>query len=369
MNTGNLPPLRNSEELENEQPTFLRGDAWFSADISDCLLDFTKQQKRQFFALSYNGQPFARLGDVQVISGQAGHGKSMLISQIIAALLKGEFGGLRYELADTFPNPKVLLIDTEQSESDVIECKNRVLDLCGFPLQEPREDFFIAMLRSTESAEERWKKTLRAIWEIRPNIIILDGLLDVVHNFNEQTDCAETIYKCLQIATYYNAAMMCVLHQNPLSQKLVGHLGSAAMRKVSDIFVVTKCKDKSGVSFKVTETKARGHQDIDDWEFRVIRTAWGRPEQITSPPTADDTDIFDIRDWLRAGQNEIDWPAWGTAIKGLFRAHGNIKGNDRLQRCFDKALNKRYIVEQPKEEWNKGQKHPKYNLMTDNLNY
>lgn len=358
----NLPKLRTFAEMENEQPTFLSGDGWVSADIRDCFLDFTEPYKRPFFALSYNRQPFARLGDVQVISGQAGHGKSMLLSQIIAALLKGEFGGLRYELADTFPNPKVLLIDTEQSENDVIECKNRVLDLCGFPLQEPREDFFVAMLRSTESAEERWRKTLRAIWEIKPNIIILDGLLDVVRDFNSQTDCAEIIYKCLQIATYYNAAMMCVLHQNPQSQKLVGHLGSAAMRKVSDIFVVKKSKDKNGVSFKVTEEKARGHQDIDDWEFRVIPTAWGRPEQITTASPSKEISIEQIEVWLRAGQGDIDWPADLSAVKQIFRERGKIKGNDALQDCIRRAKNRRFLVEQPRDEWNDGQKYPKYNL-------
>lgn len=369
MNTGNLPKLRTSAELENEQPTFLSGDGWFYADTSKLYLDFTKPYTRPNFALSWNGQRFARLGDVQVITGQAGHGKSMLFSQIITAILKGEFGGLRYELSDIIPKPKILLIDTEQSENDVIEGKNRIMDLCDFDLEQSRDDFKIIMLRDTDTALDRWRMTLKAIYEMQPNFVILDGLLDVVKDFNNQEQCAEIIYKCLQVASQYKASMMCVLHQNPLTQKLVGHLGSAAMRKVSDLLAVSKDKSKGEITFKVSQVKARGHHDIDDWQFRVIPTAWGKPEQITSPPTADDTDIFDIRDWLRAGQNEIDWPAWGTAIKGLFRAHGNIKGNDRLQRCFDRALNKRYIVEQPKSEWDKGQKHPKYYLMTDNLNY
>ena len=241
----NPPPEPTEEELQAR--AFLSGDEWYGTQINDNeWLDFKEDYNRPNFVFSFRGRPFARLGDVQVISGQAGHGKSMLFSQIITAILKGEFGELRYELGDSIPNPRILLIDTEQSKDDVIAGKNRVMELCGWGMQEPRNDFKILMLRDTETALERWRKTLQAIYIVQPNIIVLDGLLDVVTDFNSQTECAELIFKTLQVATRYKAAMMCVLHQNPLSQKLVGHLGSAAMRKVSDILVVTKDKTKSG---------------------------------------------------------------------------------------------------------------------------
>ena len=144
-----LPELQTYEELKAQQPPdFLKGDEWYDTVISDNeWLDFTEAYTKPNFALSFRGRPFARLGNVQVISGQAGHGKSMLFSQIITALLKGEFGELRYELADSIPNPKLLLIDTEQSKDDVIAGKNRVMELCGWGYQEKRDNFRIVMLR------------------------------------------------------------------------------------------------------------------------------------------------------------------------------------------------------------------------------
>ena len=103
---------------------FLSADEWFGTVIpDDKWLDFTQEYVKPNFALSFRGRPFARLGDVQIVSGQAGHGKSMLFSQIITAILKGEFGELRYELSDLIPRPVVLLIDTEQSKDDVIAGK------------------------------------------------------------------------------------------------------------------------------------------------------------------------------------------------------------------------------------------------------
>ena len=352
-----LPPL-----AAQQPPDFLKGDGWFEAVISDNeWLDFTEAYTKPNFALSFRGRPFARLGDVQVISGQAGHGKSMLFSQIITTLLKGEFGELRYELADSIPNPKLLLIDTEQSKDDVIAGKNRVMELCGWGYQERRDNFRIVRLRDTETAIERWRKTLRAIFEVQPNFIILDGLLDVVDDFNSQTECAELIYKCLQTATHYEAAMMCVLHQNPLSTKLTGHLGSAAMRKVSDIIVVSKNKKDDNIVFDVTEAKARGHQDIEDWQFRVIPSLWGIPEQINSI-SIDDIDIESIKQWLQDGQNDVQWPCYESAIKNVIKERGNVRSNTVLQECVKRARNRRFLVEQPKEEWDKGQKYPKYYL-------
>ena len=362
------PALRDREgrafliERPAQQPDFLKSDEWFGTPIAPSeWLDFTEAYTSPNFALSFRGRPFARLGDVQVISGQAGHGKSMLFSQIITALLKGEFGELRYELADSIPNPKILLIDTEQSKNDVIAGKNRVMELCGWGMQQAIDNFRVIMLRDTETAIGRWRKTLQSVYEVQPNFIILDGLLDVVEDFNAQTECAELIFKCLQTATHYKAAMMCVLHQNPLSTKLTGHLGSAAMRKVSDILVVSKDKKSDNIVFNVTQAKARGHQDIADWQFRVVPSLWGRPEQIGSI-SSDDIDIESIKQWLQDGQADIEWPAYESTIKTVIKERGNVRSNDVLQECIKRAKNRRFIVEQPREEWEPGQRYPKYYL-------
>lgn len=362
-----LPPLRSSSEIIAEQPErdeFLKGEEWFGTTINDNeWLDFRELYVRPNFLLSFRGRPFARMGNIVIISGQAGHGKSMLISQIITSILHGEFGGLRYELSDTIPQPVVLLIDTEQSKDDVICAKNRVMELCGWGVQDEQPAFRVLMLRNTETAIERWKKTLQAVYEVRPNVIILDGLIDIVNDFNDQKECADIIYKCMMTASHYEAVMMCVLHQNPLSTKLVGHLGSAALRKVVDILTVTKDKDKTSndVIFNVTETKARGHQDLEDWKFRVLPTSWGLPQQIEESKVSD-IDIESIKQWLEDGQDDIEWPAYESDIKTVIKKRGNIKGNDLLQECVKRAKNRRLLVEQPKDEWNAGQKHSKYYL-------
>ena len=88
----NLPQLQSADELKAQQPPdFLKNDEWFGTVINkDEWLDFKEAYTKPNFLLSFRGRPFARMGDVQVISGQAGHGKSMLLSQIITAIFHGD---------------------------------------------------------------------------------------------------------------------------------------------------------------------------------------------------------------------------------------------------------------------------------------
>ena len=165
----------------------------------------------------------------------------------------------------------------------------------------------------------------------------------------------------MQVATYYSASVWCLVHLNPNGAKLVGHLGSMLERKVTDLFSTSKDNSKGEAIFTVTQKKARG-RDVPEWKFRVLPiNGWGRPEQINSI-SSDDIDIEDIRKWLQEGQNDVEFPAYESSIKNIFKERGNVRSNDTLQECVTRAKNRRFLIEQPKEEWEAKQKHPKYYL-------
>lgn len=357
-----LPPLATPEELKALQPPdFLNGDSWFGVDVSGDYLDFEEPYESPKYTLSQNGIAFAPLGGIHALTGQAGHGKTMLFSQYMAAILSGEYGGLRYELSDSVPKPSVLYIDTEMEKCNTIAVKNRVCEMVGWNPQQKRDNFIILMLRETTTAQERWQKTLRAIYEKRPTVVFIDGLLDVVNDFNSNEECQRRIYECMQVASHYQCSVWCLVHQNPgNTTKLVGHLGSMLERKVTDVFATVKdINAKTGdVTFKVEQKKARG-RDVPAWKFRVLPVgSYGRPEQIDESTDFDDID--EIHKWLQDGQNLIEWPATVTDIKKIFKECGGVGNSDRQQRDVEAAKNRRFIVEQPREEWEKGQKHPKY---------
>ena len=223
------------------------------------------------------------------------------MSQLEAATLGGHFGNtvcreIGHKLRDqegfhVIPT-KLLHIDTEQGKDDTIAFKNRVISMSGIAKDEAREHFFILRLRDTETAKERWQKILKAIWQVQPTDIFLDGMLDIVEDYNDQKECQPIIRKCMMLATYFDTSLWAVLHENPMVDKLVGTLGSITQRKVSEIFTVVKVKqndlkdnerrsDLPDIYFKVKQVKARG-KDVADWMFQYVTNqgGWGEPVEI-----------------------------------------------------------------------------------------
>lgn len=359
-----LPDLPTSEEIEHEQRDrfFLRDDEWYNVDVSQDYLNFGEPWNKPKYTLSFSGVPFAPIGGIHAVTGQPGHGKTQTFIQFMAAILNNQYGGLRYELGDMVSHPVVLYVDTEQEKDNTIAAKNRVCELIEWDPQQPRDDFFVLMLRETAEAIDRWRKTLKAIYEIRPTVVFIDGLLDVVDDFNSNEECQRLIYKCMQVATHYQCSVWCLVHQNPNTTKLVGHLGSMLERKVTDIFCTSKdFNEKTGeITFTVKQMKARG-RDVPKMKFRVLNVgSCGLPEQIDESSIIDNID--EIRKWLQCGQDDIEWPATATQIKNLFKKYGGVGAAEQQQRDLCAARNRRFIIEQPRDEWAPSQKFTKYKL-------
>ena len=303
MNEENKIPLPGEEDARPlpKKPDFLQGDDWFDADISGDFLDFDKPYRPPRYTMEREGVPFADVGEIHIVSGKPGNGKTGLMSQLEAALLCGRFGntvarkvGHKKDGSDEFYEVpvKLLHIDTEQGEDDTIGFKNRILSMAGIDKEWAKEHLFILRLRDTDLAKDRWRKILKAIWQIQPTDIFLDGMIDIVEDYNDQKECQPIIRKCMKMATHYDTSLWSVLHENPMVDKMVGTLGSITQRKVSEIFSVIKVKqadlppDKRDPSlpdiyFRVNQNKARG-RDVDDWLFfyETNPGGWAQPREI-----------------------------------------------------------------------------------------
>ena len=308
----NKIPLPGEQDAKPQVPDFLKGDDWFEADVSQDFLDFDEPYRPPRYTMEREGVPFADVGELHIISGKPGNGKTGLMSQLEAATLGGQFGkticrqvghiqrddGGNIINDDTNrpvyqPRPtRILHIDTEQGKDDTIAFKNRVISMSGINPQEAKEHFFILRLRDTETAKERWRKILKAIWQVGPTDIFLDGMLDIVEDYNDQVECQPIIRKCMMLATHYDTSLWAVLHENPMVDKLVGTLGSITQRKVSEIFSVIKVKqcdlkpneqrpDLPDIYFRVKQNKARG-RDVQNWLFQYVTNqgGWGQPVEI-----------------------------------------------------------------------------------------
>ena len=353
--SNNIPKL-NATEV----PDFLQGDNWFNEDTSGLYLDFTKPYKPPRWTLSHDGTPFAKMGDLHVIQGKAGHGKTSLMTQFMATLLCGSFGHLRCELKE---DPTVLYIDTEMSEDDTIAIKNRVCTLSGIPINQPCDRFKVVRLRETESAEERWRQVLKVIWEVHPTVCFLDGALDVVNDYNSQEECQPIIRKCMMLVTHYDMSMWCVLHENPMADKMVGTLGSIMQRKVTEAFSVRKHKHEKDkyphmpdIWFEVLQPKARG-KDQDEWAFEVVNAeSWGMPIELDQNGRVDnEANQKELRDKRDADEyfKSFNWTSIGATYTDLekhLRAKG-LTSNRRISYLFNVAMEYGIIYKSDKRKY------------------
>ena len=338
--TENKIPLPGEQDIKPPQPDFLKGDDWFDADISGDFLDFDKPYRPPRYTMEREGVPFADVGEIHIISGKPGNGKTGLMAQLIAATLGGRFGntvarkvGHKVNGSDDFHElpTRILYVDTEQGEDDTIGFKNRVISMSGVSKEDAKEHLKILRLRDTELAKDRWRKILKAIWQMQPTDIFLDGMLDIVEDYNDQKECQPIIRKCMMLATHYDTSLWAVLHENPMVDKLVGTLGSITQRKVSEIFTVIKIKqcdlkpneqrpDLPDIYFRVKQNKARG-KDVADWLFEYVTNAggWGQPVEIEDNGTKvvdskemqfikEADDRFGKMNWTSAGlsRSEVD---------------------------------------------------------------
>jgi hypothetical protein len=301
MNENNKIPLPGEQDEKPPKPDFLQGDDWFDADIAGDFLDFDKPYRPPRYTMERDGVPFADVGEIHIISGKPGNGKTGLMAQLIAATLGGRFGntvarrvGHKVNGSEEFFElpTRILYVDTEQGEDDTIGFKNRVISMSGVSKEDAKEHLKILRLRDTELAKDRWRKILKAIWQMQPTDIFLDGMLDIVEDYNDQKECQPVIRKCMMLATHYDTSLWAVLHENPMVDKLVGTLGSITQRKVSEIFTVIKVKQADlkpndqrpelpDIYFRVKQNKARG-RDVADWLFKYVTNqgGWGEPNEI-----------------------------------------------------------------------------------------
>lgn len=379
MTDENKIPLPSDGDVKQKKPDFLQGDEWFDISVDADLLDFAEPYRPPRYTMQRNGVPFADVGELHIISGKPGHGKTGLMSQLMSTVLCGQFGNTQRcdvthrirdkqtgEIEEKVVPTRVLYIDTEQGKDDTIAIKNRVCSLAGIDYTKPSDQFYILRLRDTEEAADRWKKILKAIWQVEPTDIFLDGLLDIVKDYNDQVECQPIIRKCMMLATYYDASLWAVLHENPLVDKLVGVLGSITQRKVSEIFTVQKIKqcdlkendrrtDLPDIYFRVKQVKARG-KDVEDWLFRYETNAggWGQPVEIqdNGARVVDSKEIAFMKEaderfksfaWTSAGATYTD-------IEKHLKKNG-VTSNRRISDLFNIAMERGIIYKSDKKKY------------------
>ena len=347
----------------DEIPT-LKESGMQKLDLSDNYLDYTLTYPEPRYLLEYQGVPFAPLGGIQAITGHKKNGKTFVMSQLMSAILGTGSERMNEKLptlvihqptADSLgKEPSVLYIDTEMEKLNTVKVVRRVQYLCNWNYTDENPRLVVLWLRAEESNAIRWKKTKQAIMENRPTAIFLDGLRDVMGDFNDNKESADLISECMKIATDMNCCIFTVLHENPGSDKMRGHLGTELGNKVTDTFVSVKTKNDTGVYFTVKQIDARG-KDVPDWKFEITDDAGslGVPRMMDaaqSKPVVEKTNELTEEEWaniVKAMKSIINPPksvSFTTLREGLKNQYN--MGSTKAGRYITRAFNEKILIDQ-----------------------
>lgn len=351
------------DEQNSTLPEIPTADQQRRDELKKYWLDPSLDYPEPHFLLEYNGVCFSPLGGIQAISGQKKNGKTFVLAQLMAAVLgsgtervRQYLGSLqvRRETIDWLKHePRVLYCDTEMEQLNTAKVLRRVHWLCSWDMRQRSDRFFVLWLREVpktdtqSSNKERWRLIKNAIDEVNPDIVFIDGLRDLVNDFNDNTESSEIVGEMMSLASQRNMCIWNVLHMNPRpsnddESKMRGHLGTELGNKVSDTFVSTKKKDNTGkVIFTVKQQDARG-KDVDDWQFEIVDDAGGLgiPRIISdAKPTFSDAETAEI---VEANNyfSEFKWPRSGASYSNLID-YLNSKGvtsNRKKDKLRDVAL-------------------------------
>ena len=213
--------------------------------------------------LQINDIPFFAKGDIHAIKAKQKQGKPNAISLMVAAILGGSWGKLKSRL----DGAKVMLIDTEQKGADAQLIYNRIFDLARLPKEDIFHRFQMFRFRSLDT-QQKLDATRALITEYAPDIVFIDGIVDLMGNFNEVDDSKLIIEELMRLSTKevsgIDTAIVCVLHTNKATEdhNMRGHAGTMLSQKAGNVLEVVK---NNGI-MTVRNSDSR-HQEVPEWSF------------------------------------------------------------------------------------------------------
>ena len=223
----------------------------------------TEVQAHQFL-FKWNDIPCFARGELVALTGKAKSGKTYVCSLLMALAVKPQIMGIQRIQDDPL---KVLWIDTEQSTDSTHEILSlRIGKLIGQEV--PDEQYFVYNFRQ-DNWQDRLSLVLACISKHQPDLVIFDGIRDVVGDINNYQEAQTVLGKMLSISSWSNACIVCVLHQNKsLEDKtLRGALGTELQNKSFETY---ECqKDPDTRIFSMHQVATRKYDITQKLEFTV----------------------------------------------------------------------------------------------------
>ena len=240
-----------------------------------------KQLKPMEFLFHLYGKPCFPRRELVAITGKAKSGKTFVTSMLMACCQAGDVLSFHRE---TDAPLRLLWYDTEQSDESTQDIlKNRVMKLAADKHGLTRTDLFDAENNTYNSLSKEevrkspcqsdavfdvfnvravpWKERrdllCEAVTRCKPDLVIVDGIRDLVNDINDGVLAQEVMEELMHLATEHDCCIVCVLHQNKSSEdhNLRGWIGTELMNKAFEVYSCEKLLPQRIFSLEQTLTR------------------------------------------------------------------------------------------------------------------
>lgn len=247
------------------------------SEFTKCIVDINANVERPPLALSigyddksYNGVhyplKFGSLGNISMIAGEEKSRKTFVKSLLEANYFGGKSNNYtsNIDIKGHTSDKWLISIDSEQSLYDVTMTSKRVPFMVG---DYPKK--YLSLMLREKTTEHRLKilDWLFTESDYRNDLgmVFIDGVVDFVKDFNSLTECKEFTEKLMKYSSECNCNITCMLHLNPNSDKMRGHLGTILGQKCEMVMLVKNEGEYSKCTCKVV----RGGKPFKDFTIRI----------------------------------------------------------------------------------------------------
>ena len=273
-----------------------------------------KELEPMEFLFRLFGKPCFPRRELVAITGKAKSGKTFVTSMLMACCITQKVLAMERNTDctdNTDSKPlRVLWYDTEQSDESTQDIlKNRIIPMMkthlqplpmmegsGYPQGQNQMDDLFTPRPNREGTGEglfdvfnvravEWKERRsllkEAVERYEPDLVIVDGIRDLVNDINDGVLAQEVMEELLHLATERNCCIVCVLHQNKGSEdhNLRGWIGTELMNKAFEVYACEKMMPQR--VFKLEQTLTRKY-DIEQTMYFEVNEQ-GLPQSSVGP--------------------------------------------------------------------------------------
>ena len=220
--------------------------------------DYIPKKEDIIFTIGTPARTTGSLENFLTLSGLPKAGKSTFVAAIVAsAFVPYDIFTMKIHLPKD--RKKICYFDTESSDYDFYRQINKIknfAEIAALP------DYFNAY-QVREDGSGIIRKMIEEYLSKNEDcsVIIIDGLLDLLVNYNDERESSLLTKWLKKITKVYNVLLITVLHQSKSNLSTTGHIGSASDRFAQSTLDIVKDKERN--CYVLTSRFMRSDMDFD----------------------------------------------------------------------------------------------------------